>query len=445
MTVVSVPCMLFTMRQHLRNRQVQLRLALLLAVAVILVGCNPFGLRDSDEERVQTVADAVDAFEDEDWTSLREYFGDKAEYLSDQGINAAARRSLVETTYSPSNWVYDEFDKWSLVRYPADAPWGAVVRSHGEDWIIDPGLRELVHGRLVTDVTPHYLYHTYDARTPEFQIDSDADRPAPGSVLDVGIDATRRDAADLTVALTLVMERKGRASISLDDMYWTSGNERGDVELLWTHAPLVENESAIEMHMPGDGRYPFRFDVELIDVPDSTDEVAVVFENIHVGDLDVQGASEMTITASGAIPNESRPDFNVVDSIPTPFQAHFADMPFEMLEPAYVPIDYDSPAIDYGEGPGVQQPDWAMIQYRDVPEDIYLELALREATDDLYLDGGDIVTIESGAEARFLDDGQQTVLNWVDPERDIEIVLTSGDNYDRQPLDELIQIAESLE
>ena len=161
-------------------------MTLLLITAVVLAGCNPFGLRDSDEERVQAVADAVEAFEDEDWTSLREYFGDKAEHLSDQGIYAAARRSLVQTTYSPSNWIYDEFDEWSLVKYPAEAPWGAVVRSNDEDWTIDPGMRELIHGRLVTDVTPQYLHHVYDARAPEFELNTDDDRPAPSSVLDPG-------------------------------------------------------------------------------------------------------------------------------------------------------------------------------------------------------------------------------------------------------------------
>lgn len=420
-------------------------IGVMIICALILTACNPFGLRDSDEERVQTVADAVEAFEDEDWTALREYFGTGAEHLSDQGIEAVARRSLVETTYSPSNWVHDEYDEWSLVRYPDDAPWGAVVRSNGDEWIVDPGLREFVHGRLVTDATPQYFHHVYDARTTDLQVETDADRPAPDSVVDLEIDSTQRDADNLTVALTLVMERQGRASISLSEMYWTSSNERGDVDLLWTHAPLTENESAIEMHMPGDGRYPFRFDLELIDVPDSTDEVNLEIGQIAIGDLDVQGASEMTITASGAIPNESRSDFDDPDGILTPFEAYFVEMPFELLEPTYIPVDFDSPAIDYGDGPGVQHPDWAVIQYRDVPEDIYLEIALRDATDDVYLDDGDPVTLDSGAEARFQDDGQRTVLNWVDPEHEIEVVLTSGDGDGRQPLEELVSVAESLE
>lgn len=420
-------------------------IGVMIVCTLFLTACNPFGLRDSDEDRVQTVADAVDAFEDEDWTTLREYFGAEAEQLSDQGIEAVARRSLVETTYSPSNWIHDEYDEWSLVRYPDDAPWGAVVRSNSDDWIIDPGLRELIHGRLVTDATSQYFYHVYDARIPDFQVDSDAERPAPDSVVDLEIDATQRDAGNLTVALTLVMERQGRALTSLNDMHWTSGNERGDVNLLWTHAPLVENESAIDMHMPGDGRYPFRFDLELIDVPDSANEVNLEIGQISIDDLDVQGAPEMTITASGAIPNESRPDFASPGSILTPFEAYFVDMPFALLEPTYVPVDFESPAIDYGSGPGVQHPDWAMIQYREVPKDIYLEMALRNATNDLYLDDGDPVTLGSGAEGRFQDNGQRTVLNWVDPEHQIEVVLTSGDGDGRQPLEELVNVAESLE
>lgn len=426
------------MLEQLRERKPSRMIGVMIACALILTACNPFGLRDSDEDRVQTVADAVEAFEDEDWTALREYFGTSAEHLSDQGIEAVSRRSLVETTYSPSNWVHDEYDEWSLVRYPDDAPWGAVVRPNGDDWIIDPGLRELIHGRLVTDATSQYFHHVYDARMPDLQVETDAERPAPDSVVDLEIDATQRVASNLTVALTLVMERQGRASISLSDIHWTSGNERGDVDLLWTHAPLVENESAIEMHMPGDGRYPFRFDLELIDVPASTNEVNLEIGQIAIDDLDVQGAPGMTIAASGAIPNESRPDFDDPDGILTPFEAHFVDMPFELLEPTYIPIDY-------GDGPGVQQPDWAMIQYRDVPEDIYLDMALRDAADDLYLDDGDPVTLEGGAEARFQDDGQRTMLNWVDPEHKIEVVLTSGDRDGRQLLEELVSVAESLE
>jgi hypothetical protein len=283
---------------------------LVLAVAFGLAACGDDesaveAVEFPDDDPRETMVEIVQARENQDFQAMYELLiSDYHQLELDGEISEIGLFRMYPGTNQVEDWVAEEHDSFVVVRDAVRSPVASVFRPEDGAWRFDPGRMPFVlayhEDVLDGDGTP-YLSAAEDYDAAWEQVDgpdgaeSLIDRPWLLTVIRDGshVDATVEFGAGPSREYGAVDE----ITFPLDGIFWSNGEEEGDVSFAWTRA-IVDEESKRMVGWPRqEGEQgqimAYQSTFRLHDVPEDADQVTLHFENVEI--LAAEPEAEFTV------------------------------------------------------------------------------------------------------------------------------------------------------